>query len=79
MKNRDCRKYEEIACTSKEECEKIKAHLRLAFCEAELSIRIIYAYANKYRLFVSLNKFEFMLLDKYLSNCNLGNVRRWNY
>ena len=76
---RDYRKFEEIACTTKEDCEKIKKHLNLVFCEMKLNIRIIYSYANKYRMYVSLNALEYKLLHFYLSSGYINDVKIWNY
>lgn len=77
--SRDFRKYEEIACTTLDDCERIKLHLKSVFCDMNLNIRIIYAYADRYRLYVSLNAFEYKLLTSYLVNANLGSVTIWNY
>ena len=76
---RDFRKFEEIACTTQADCEKIKKHLRLAFCNIDLNIRIIYSYADKYRMYISVNKFEYELLRHYLLNAKIENVKFWNY
>lgn len=76
---RDYRKFEEIACTTKEDCEKIKKHLNLVFYEFNLNIRIIYSYANKYRMYVSVNAFEHKLLTYYLSSTIIKDVKIWNY
>jgi hypothetical protein len=76
---RDYRKFEEIACTTKEDCEKIKTHLNLVFCEMNLNIRIIYSYANKYRMYVGVNAFEYKLLSFYLSSTIIKGVKIWNF
>lgn len=77
--SRDYRKFEEIACSTIDDCESIKKHLRLAFCDMNLNFRTIHSHANKYRLYLSLNAFEYTLLGHYLSNANLGGARIWNY
>lgn len=76
---RDFRRFEEIACSTKEDCEKIKKHLQLAFAEFNLNFRIKPAHANKFRLYVTVNALEYALLTLYLKDAKINGVRIWNY